>query len=171
MLQHGRQMPIRHASPPDLPAIVAIYNQAIEDRFCTADLAPRTVQDRQAWFDEHTPARFPLFVVQQDGRIAGWATLGPWRPGRVALNTVAEISYYVARERRGQGVGTALVEHALHAAEQLGYENLLALLFGVNEASLALLRRYGFTEWGRFPQIARVDGLRYDQVVWGCRLK
>ena len=42
---------IRIASASDLPAIVAIYNQAVEQRFATADLRPVTVDQRRAWFE------------------------------------------------------------------------------------------------------------------------
>ncbi len=164
-------MTIRTARLSDLPEIVAIYNQAVAERFCTADLQPLAVEDRRGWFDEHDPDRYPLLVLERGAEIVGWATLGPWRAGRRALGTVAELSYYVAREHRGEGVGTLLVEHATERAREIGYENLLALLFGVNEVSLGLLRKAGFSEWGRFPGIAVVEGARYDQVVWGRRLQ
>lgn len=44
---------IRLASADALPAIVAIYNEAVEDRFATADLEEVSVEARAAWFDEH----------------------------------------------------------------------------------------------------------------------
>ncbi len=53
-------MTIRDAVEADLPAIVEIYNAAVPGRLATGDLDPVSVQSRQAWFREHTPADFIL---------------------------------------------------------------------------------------------------------------
>ena len=44
-------MDVRAASQDDLPAIVAIYNQAIARGLKTGDIVPVTVPSRRAWFE------------------------------------------------------------------------------------------------------------------------
>ena len=41
---------IRDAVEADLPAILAIYNEAIPRRIATADLEPQSLEARRAWF-------------------------------------------------------------------------------------------------------------------------
>ena len=63
---------IRTATIDDLPSIVAIYNEAVEQRFATADLEPVTVEQRSAWFHDHDSASLPIYVAERDGAMAGW---------------------------------------------------------------------------------------------------
>ena len=48
-------MVIRDATKDDLPAIVAIYNEAIPEGRATADLEPIMVESRHTWFRSLTP--------------------------------------------------------------------------------------------------------------------
>ena len=65
-------MKIRDAGEADLPAIVAIYNDAIITRMSTAQLDPVTVAERLPWFRGHSPERHPLWVLEAEGTVAGW---------------------------------------------------------------------------------------------------
>ena len=59
-------MSIRHATSDDLPAIVAIFNAAIPTGV-TAETAAINIESRRAWFEEHSPATYPLWVEERDG--------------------------------------------------------------------------------------------------------
>ena len=63
---------IRDAVEGDLPAIVAIYNATIPGGMVTADTTPVSVEARRAWFQQHTPARRPLWVVEGDAAVRAW---------------------------------------------------------------------------------------------------
>ena len=159
-------MTIRFARHDDLPALVSILNEAIA-RHQNALLAPVRVEEREAWFAAHPPEAHPLWVAEASGAVAGWCSLGPWRAGRGALRRTAEISVYVAPDRQRQGVGTALVRHALEAAPGLGIRTLLAIGLETNAASLALFLREGFERWGALPGVAEIGGQRLGQWILG----
>lgn len=160
-------MTIRHARPDDLPAMVAILNAAIAHRQ-NALLAPVTVASRASWLDAHPPEAFPLWVASgEDGGVAGWCSLSPWRSGRGALAVTAEISVYIAPARQRQGVGTALLRHALTRAPEAGIDTLLAIGLETNAASLALFIREGFQRWGALPEVARFGEARVGQWILG----
>ena len=55
-------------------------------------------------------------------------------------------------------------------APSLGIRTLLAFTFGHNAPSLALFRSAGFTDWGVFPKVARLDGVRRDLIILGRSL-
>ena len=153
--------------------MVAILNQ-FAGTGANALLSPITTASRAAWFEAHTPDRFPLWVAETDARVAGWCSLSAWRSGRGALSGVREVSYYVDAAHHRQGIATALVRHALAACPGLGAHTLLAIGLETNPASVALLTREGFERWGFFPEVAdlhRPSGEpRVGQWVYGRKV-
>ena len=59
-------MQFRNAIKEDMPRIVEIYNSTIPGRMVTADTEPVSVQSRMKWFQEHSPERRPLWVVEAE---------------------------------------------------------------------------------------------------------
>jgi phosphinothricin acetyltransferase len=158
---------IRNARREDLPAIVAIYNEAVADRFATADLEAVTVQARAAWLASHDEQSYPVFVAELDGVVAGWCSLSAYRGGRAAVRRTAEISYYIARAARRRGIGRALLEHAIRESPLLGVHVLFAIILEPNSPSIALVERCGFSPWGRLPDVAEIDGQLVAHVYYG----
>ena len=164
-------MEIRFARQTDLVQIVEIYNQAVALKSATADLDPIEPADRLQWLKEHVPEEYPIFVAEADGKIAGWCSLSPYRRGRMALRYTAEISYYIHKDHRRMGVGSALVEHAITQCEKLGIKTLFALLLDVNVASVKLLEKHGFAKWGHMPNVADFDGEECGHLIYGLRVR
>jgi L-amino acid N-acyltransferase YncA len=160
-------MMIRLAQMSDLPAIVEIYNQAIPSMRSTGDTQLVGVEDRKAWFAEHLPDEHPIFVADVDGQVAGWCSLSAYRPGRAALRLTAEISYFVGSTYHRRGVGTALVKHAIAACPALQIRHLFAIVLEGNEASLRLLDKMGFEQWGYLPRVANFDGKEVGHLYYG----
>jgi L-amino acid N-acyltransferase YncA len=160
---------IRDALEADLAAIVAIYNATIPSRMVTADMEPVSVESRVGWFNEHSPGRRPLWVVEESGAVIAWLSFQSFY-GRPAYNATAEISIYVDEAWRGRGMGSQLLQRAIDAAPVLGVNTLLGFIFGHNEPSLALFSRYGFERWGELPRIAELDGIERDLVIVGRRV-
>jgi phosphinothricin acetyltransferase len=160
---------IRDARQSDLARIVAIYNEAVPGRRATADTEAVTVTSRQAWFDEHTPGRRPLWVAELDGVIVGWLSFQSFY-GRPAYAATAELSVYVSTSLQRGGVGGQLLAQALDRAPGLGLATLVAFVFGHNEPSLRLFERHGFERWGHLPRVARLDGVERDLVILGRRV-
>lgn len=154
------------AEAADLPAIVAIYNASIPGRRATADLAPVSLADRQAWFDAHGGTR-PIYVLKnQAGDIIAWGSFSDYYP-RAAYRITAEISIYLHPDHQGGGLGGKILAAMLERAPKLGIRNIVAVIFGHNAASLALFRRFGFQDWGRLPQVCDLDGQTADIVLLG----
>lgn len=163
-------MKIRLARREELPVINKIYNQAVRKRFSTAHLETVTLNEREVWFARHDPARYPVYVALLEGRVIGWISLGPYREGRQALGHVAEVSYYVDEQEQGNGYGSRLLEFAMQRAPEFGFSVLLGILLDRNPASIALLKKFGFKEWGRMPEIALIDGQKADHLYYGLAL-
>lgn len=162
-------MEIRTANHTDWPRVIEIYNHAVLDGHSTADLTPVTVDDRRTWLEQHND-RYPIRLAQTNGLVIGWCSLSPYRPGREALSGVAEISYYIAREFRGQGVADKLMADAFCHAESKGFRSLIAILLEINRASLKLLRKHGFRKWGELPGVADLGDCVCGQYIYGRKL-
>jgi L-amino acid N-acyltransferase YncA len=160
---------IRIAELNDLPAIVAIYNQAVPTRRSTANTTPWTIEGRKTWFVEHEPETHPIFIAEINGKVVGWCSLSAYRPGRFALRFTAEISYYIDHSYQHQGVGSALVSHAMGACPTLGIKNLIAVLIDQNKASQKLLEKLDFQQWGYLPQVLDFDGQEFGEFYYGKR--
>jgi phosphinothricin acetyltransferase len=163
-------MKIRLARQEDLQAINRIYNQAVRQRFCTAHLELVGMEERRQWFRRHDPKRYPVYVALDEGRLVGWISIGPYREGRQALAHVAEVSYYVDEGERGKGVGSALLSYTVRIVSEFGFSVLIAILLDKNPASIGLLHKFGFKEWGRMPGIASIDNQKADHLYYGLLL-
>src|SRR5213080_683146 len=160
------KMIIRDAGDADLPAIIDIYNAAIATRLATAQLDPVTLEERRDWLKEHSPDRHPFWVLETDGRIAGWLSLKPFAP-RCAYRGTAEISVYVDEKFRRRGVARRLLEEAIARSPSLEINAIVGLIFGHNEPSLKLFEQLGFQRWGHLPGVAQLEAVERDLIVMG----
>lgn len=154
---------VRPAEPGDAPAVAAIYNQGIEDRIATFETKPRTA----AMIAQQLSARaatHPAVVVERAGRIAGVAWTSEYRP-RQAYAGVAEVSVYVDRDARGQGVGRLALDSVADAAATRGFWKLVSRIFPENVASRRLCAAAGFREVGIYRRHGRLDGQWRDCVI------
>lgn len=154
---------VRRARPGDLPAVTAIYNQAVVASPATFDVEPFTVETRRPWFEEHSEA-YPLYVAERDGAVVGYASLSRFRTKPAYLYT-AEVSVYIDDRAHGQGVGTALYEALIPEAKRLGYHALIAGITRPNPASVALHERFGFRSVGVLREVGRKFD-RWHDVEW-----
>ncbi|NUR75587.1 MAG: GNAT family N-acetyltransferase [Thermoleophilia bacterium] len=120
--------------------------------------------------------------IDLESRAASWtldgttvAASGAEIVGSVHLDSsphgFGEIGMAVAREWRGRGVGSALLEAAIEDARARGLHKVILSVFAHNAAALALYRKYGFVEEGRrVKQYRRTSGELWDTIEMGLLL-
>ena len=150
----------RLAELGDAAAIAGIYNQGIEDRVGTFETRLRTVAEIEAWIT----GEYPVVVVEADGDVVGFASSSLYRP-RDCYAGVWEFSVYVARGRRGQGLGEAALVALQDQARRRGAWKLVSRVFLENNASRRLLARNGFREVGVYLKHGKLDGQWRDVVI------
>lgn len=152
----------------DLPAIVAIYNQAVVSTVATFDIEPKTVEAREPWFADHDE-RFSIFVTERVGRLAGWSALSRWSE-RPAYADTCEISLYVDEGQRRQGIGRELMQTAIEHAERVGFHTILSRVASENAASIRLHDSFGFLLVGTMREVGFKFGRYLDVDVFQLML-
>lgn len=158
----------RFAKFEDLPRIVDIYNNTIPSHMVTADLVAVSVESRLEWFKQHTPEKYPLWVIEINEEIAGWISLSPFKE-RAAYDKTVEISIYIDESFRGQGLGHKSLSFLEEQITNYPFETVIALVFGHNLASQSLFTRNGFVLWGHLPNVAILDNTHRDLLFLGKR--
>jgi L-amino acid N-acyltransferase len=151
---------IRDAVLGDLPAMLAIYNYAVENLVATFDLEPQTLAQREVWFHKHGD-RHPIIVAEHEGKVIGYCSLSVFRE-KPAYQKSTELSIYIAPDQSGKGVGTTLMSAILERARQLEYHTIVSGIVGGNGASVKLHEKFGFTLAGKFQEVGFKFGEWHD---------
>ena len=154
---------VRLAVLDDAPAVRDIYNREVVGSTVTFDLVPRTLDDQRAWLAAHAGAH-PAVVAVEGDDVVGFGSLSPYRD-RPAYATTVEDSIYVRHDRRGTGVGRALLQELVRLATIHGFHAVMARVVGSHEVSLALHRACGFELVGIEREVGRKFGRWLDVVV------
>jgi ribosomal protein S18 acetylase RimI-like enzyme len=94
------------------------------------------------------PAR--CFVAERDGQVLGCYRLAPNQMG--PGSHVANGSYMVAPQARGQGIASTLCEHSLEQARQAGFTAMqFNAVVASNTTAVRLWQRHGFRIVGQVP--------------------
>jgi GNAT superfamily N-acetyltransferase len=113
----------------------------------------------------NTPYSVILYfaILKVGGTVVGFGSLSEYRD-RPAYATTVENSVYVDAERRGCGIGRALLEELIELATDHGFHTVVARIGGDNEPSIALHQACGFEIVGTEREIGRKFGRWLD--VW-----
>lgn len=145
-------MRIRNATENDLEQILVIYNEVITNTTAVYEYNPHTLDMRREWFRTKQQQGFPVFVAEEDGKIYGLSSLGPFRAWAAYRYTV-ENSVYVSRESRGRGIGKLLMPPLIEAAEKMDMHAIVAGIDASNDASIRLHEFFGFKEVAHFKEV------------------
>lgn len=143
---------IREAVKEDLPQILDIYNDVILHTTAVYNYDPHTLQMRTEWFETKQQQGFPVFVAEEEGVIAGFSAIGPFRAWQAYKYTV-ENSVYVKADCRGKGISKKLMTPLIDAAKKLGMHAIVAGIDATNEVSITLHKQFGFTEVAHFKEV------------------
>ena len=139
---------IRPSSDADLPAITAIYAHHVLHGTGSFETEPPSVADMMARRADVLSKGLPYLVVEQDGKIAGFA-YGNWFKPRPAYQYSVEDSIYMAPDLQGKGLGRALLTELMARFEAVGIRKVMAIIGdSTNTGSVGIHLALGFTQVG-----------------------
>jgi len=161
---------IRPPTRDDLPALLAIYNDAVRNLAAIWTEHEDTREERAAWLEERHAQGFPVLVAVDDsGAVMGYATYGTYR-SKPGYRLTVEHSIYMAPWARGRGFGTPLMEALIARAKQDGLHVMIAVIEAENAGSIRFHERFGFVLGGMLPEVGFKHGRWLDQVHMYLRL-
>jgi len=158
------RIPLRAATPADIPAITRIYEHAVRFGTASFELEPpdgaEMAKRQRALLD----GGFPYIVAEVDGAVVGYAYAGPYRP-RPAYRFSVEDSIYIAPEAQRRGLGRVLLAQLIADSEACGFRQMIAVIGdSANASSIELHRALGFSMIGTFADCGFKFGRWLDSV-------
>lgn len=154
---------IREATAADLSAINEIYNHYVATSTATYDESPVTLGEREAWWAEHQPP-FEVLVLDEDGQIAGWASMSRFR-SRCAYRYTCEDSIYLRPAIQGRGWGKRLLGALLERAAASGaFRSCVAGVSADQTTSIRLHEGLGFERVAHLREVGFKFGRWLDVV-------
>ena len=155
---------ITPATPDDAKPVAAIYAHHVAHGTATYDIEPRSALATAGLISEHRAKGWPFLIARgADGAVAGYAYASQFRD-RPAYAWACEDSIYIDPAHQGRGIGRALLEALLVAAEAAGFRTMIAVIGGAEPASVALHARCGFAHAGRLGASGWKQGRWLDTV-------
>ncbi|MBU3077256.1 GNAT family N-acetyltransferase [Sphingomonas quercus] len=156
---------IRAATADDVAAIAAIYAHHVLHGTGTFEEVPPDAAGMGGRFAAVAARGWPwLVATDADGAVIGYAYAAQFRD-RAAYRYACEDSVYVAPGAMGAGVGAALMAALIPAARAAGFRRMIAVIGdSANLGSIALHRRFGFTDAGRLDEAGFKFGRWVDVV-------
>lgn len=152
-------MIVRKYEDKDLPAMIAIWNEVVEDgiAFPQEDLLDEVTG--KEFFEGQTYSA----VAEEDGKIYGLYILHPNNVGR--CGHICNASYAVNSESRGKHIGEMLVKDCLVQGKKCGYGVLqFNAVVESNIHARHLYERLGFTQLGTIPKGFRMKDGHYENI-------
>jgi len=157
-------MLIRDATTDDIAGITAIHNDAVIHTTAIWNDVEVDAANRAAWLSERRRQFYPVLVAVDDRQtVLGYASFGDWRAWDGYRHTV-EHSVYVHKDRRGSGIGKALMDELILRARSIGKHVMVAGVEGRNETSIRLHRKLGFEQVGHLREVGAKFGAWLDLV-------
>jgi ribosomal protein S18 acetylase RimI-like enzyme len=140
---------VRQATPEDVPALVALFQELDRMQSDWRVFTPRPgfydevgLKYREAMSTENAV----VLVAEDGGEIVGMAYGEVRIPSRFSDERALELSWVVVRSGyRGRGVGRALVQEAARFAGEMGVEWVELKTFAPNQGAMAFWEGLGFT--------------------------
>ncbi|KAK3900074.1 N-acetyltransferase family protein [Staphylotrichum tortipilum] len=185
---------IRPALPRDIPAITAIYTNAVLHTTASYDLEPPTEDVMAARLATILADDFPYLVAEDSSppralspnsipgpernagserRVLGYAYATPFRP-RPGYRFTVEHSVYVAQDARGRGVGTGLMKELVGECRRKGFRVMVGVVGDVRgdgTGAVRFHRGFGFREAGALKGSGWKFGRVLDTGLWELQLQ
>lgn len=151
---------VRAYTPADLPAMIEIWNEVVDDGVAYPQEEDLTAVSGEAFFAAQSSCGV---AVKEDGTVLGLYILHPNNVGR--CGHIANASYAVKGSARGLHIGEQLVLHCLKTAKELGFRIMqFNAVVAANVHARHLYERLGFQQLGTIPGGFRLKDGSYADI-------
>lgn len=152
-------MIIRKYEKEDLPEMIRIWNEVVEDGVAFPQEELLAEKTGKVFFAGQSYCG----VAEEEGKLYGLYILHPNNVGR--CGHICNASYAVSRESRGRHIGEALVRDCLKKGKEKGFRILqFNAVVASNASARHLYEKIGFLQLGRIPEGFRMKDGSYEDI-------
>lgn len=152
-------MQIREYIQKDLPDMIRIWNEVVEDGIAFPQEEFLDAESGGAFFASQSYSA----VAEEDGKVYGLYILHPNNVGR--CGHICNASYAVSSDARGRHIGEMLVKDCLRMGRELGFRVLqFNAVVESNVHARHLYERLGFVQLGTIPGGFRMKDGHYENI-------
>jgi L-amino acid N-acyltransferase YncA len=160
---------IRDVQPErDAAACAAIYAPYVEQTAISFEQRAPNALEMEARISRYVTTH-PWLVGESGGEVVGYAYACRHQE-RAAYRWAADVSVYVASNRRGEGLGRSLYERLFVHLRRQNFQIACAGITLPNDASVGLHEALGFLRIGVSPRIGWKGGRWHDVSWWQLEL-
>jgi L-amino acid N-acyltransferase len=153
-------MKIREMQESDKDPVMRIFNHYAATSFAAYPDGPLPPQ----FFGHILEGSVSAVVLEDEDGVSGFGLLKPFLPFPVFRRT-GILTYFIAPEAAGKGMGSRLLERLNGDAKKKGMTMLVANMSSKNEASIRFHRHHGFAEAGNLAGVGEKFGEPFG-VLW-----
>jgi RimJ/RimL family protein N-acetyltransferase len=120
----------------------------------------KTFDETAAFQKKLISNNWPVYYAIADGRVVGWADITPSANPRLAHRGFLGMG--LAKDFRGKGLGTQLLNCTLSHAKTIGIEKVELTVYTDNLAAIRLYKKCGFQEIGVIKHYRKLNGRYFD---------
>lgn len=154
---------LRLARPGDAPGLLSLYAPYVTGTVISFEYQVPTLEEFTRRVED-TLALHPYLVLEEEGRLLGYAYAHPFH-SRPAYQWGAELTVYLEQEAVGRGLGARLYGALFDLLRLQEVRRVYGCITAENERSVRFHQRLGFTECGRFAKAGFKQG-RWLEVLW-----
>ncbi len=154
---------VRPAVPADAEALLAIYAPYVEETAITFEYTVPSAEEFRERI-EKTRKQYPYLAAEINGIPVGYTYASAFKE-RAAYGWAVETSVYVAMDRRGRGVGTALYRELEQWLKRQHILNVNACITFPNPESIRFHEKFGYRLAAHFTSCGYKLGAWHD-MVW-----
>jgi L-amino acid N-acyltransferase YncA len=135
----------------DLPEVKEIYDWYIKNTTATFHTEPITTEQLKEFIYIHHPL-YRSYLIYANNKIAGYCFITNYKK-RQAYDRTAELTIYLSPGSRNKGIGKMALMHLEKMAAEAGLRNLLGVISGDNQNSIALFEKAGYTKCAHYKNV------------------
>ncbi len=151
---------IREYLPTDLKPMMTIWNDIVENGNAFPQENTLTLDTAATFFGSQSLSAVAIY----NNEVVGLYILHPNNVGR--CGHIANASYAVRADMRGQHIGESLVSDCIKSCKMLGFSILqFNAVVKTNTSALALYKKLGFTQLGTIPKGFKTKNGNYEDII------
>jgi ribosomal protein S18 acetylase RimI-like enzyme len=155
---------LRPAHPEDARSFLSFWKSIVaEGGYVRSEEVETPARVYRSRFRHSWTDREAQVVALDGGRVVGHVYIQ--REAHPVTRHVATLGIAVSAERRGLGIGRALMAEAFRWARSADVEKIMLSVYPHNDSAIALYRRFGFVEEGRLVGHSRKSTGYEDEIL------